>query len=188
MPAGRVRGHYRLGRHLRRLAGELVHEARGGQRDADRGRQARGDADPPPGPDRPAPLEGRGDRRRGRRDRLQGAVEPLAQIPLVIDAHGSFPSARSGLSLSLASAREAWLLTLPTEHPRVTATSVSVMSIQYRSTTTSRCPSGTAINPALSADRSSCRRVMSPPPPGPGPATISCTAALKGSCTPAFRQ
>src|SRR5258708_27454634 len=165
MPAGRVRGHYRLGRHLRRLAGELVHEARGGQRDADRGRQAGGDADPPPGPDRPAPSEGRGDRRRGRRDRLQGAVEPLAQIPLVIDAHGSFPSARSAPSLSLASAREAWLLTLPTEHPRVTATSVSVMSIQYRSTTTARCPSGRSISAAPSADPAACRPALSPTPP-----------------------
>src|SRR5258708_14121002 len=161
MPAGRVRGHYRIGRHLRRLAGELVHEAGGGQRDADRGRRAGGDADPPPGPDRPAPAEGRGDGRGGRRDRLQGAVEPLAQIPLVIDAHGSFPSARSGLSLSLASAREAWLLTLPTEHPRVTATSVSVMSIQYRSTTTARCPSGRALRPAL------------PPHPAPCPPALS---------------
>src|SRR5260370_9663115 len=169
MPAGRARGHYRLGRHLRRLAGELVHEARGGQRDADRGRQAGGDADPPPGPDRPAPSESRGDRRRGRRDRLQGAVEPLAQIPLVIDAHGSFPSARSGLSLSLASAREAWLLTLPTEHPRVTATSVSVMSIQYRSTTTARCPRGRATRPPHNprpapAPRSLCHTPHRPPP------------------------
>src|SRR5690349_18124496 len=103
-----------------------MREARGGQGDADRSRQADGDADPPPGPDRPAPAEGRGDRCRGRRDRLQHAVEAQPQVSLIVDAHGSFPSARSGLSLSLARAREAWLLMLPTEHPRVAATSVSV--------------------------------------------------------------
>ncbi|HEX9537114.1 MAG TPA: hypothetical protein VGA04_02955 [Streptosporangiaceae bacterium] len=44
-------------------------------------------------------------------------------------------------------------MTLPTEQPRVAATSVSVMSIQYRSTTTERCPGGRLISAVIKAER-----------------------------------
>src|SRR5262249_48213216 len=161
--AGRIHGHHPPvpDRRYWLPAGDLMHQARGRQRDADGGRQADGDADPAPGPDRPPPAQDRYNGSGARRDRVQHAVEPQPQLALVIDGHGSFPSARSELSLSLARAREAWLLTLPTEHPRVAATSVSVMSIQYRSTTTARCPCGRLMSAAISTDRSSCWRVAS---------------------------
>ena len=65
-----------------------------------------------------------------RRDGPECLVEPLRQVTLVADAHCKPPSTSSVLVRSAARAREAWLFTVPTEQPSVTAASVSVSPTQ----------------------------------------------------------
>ena len=84
----------------------------------------------PAQPDGPASPQDGVHRRTRRVNGAQRRVEAAPDLPLAIGAHGFIPSARPLVSRNLASAREAWLFTLPTEQPSVAATSVSLMSIQ----------------------------------------------------------
>ena len=63
-------------------------------------------------------------------DGPEGLVQPLAEVALVVDSHWRPPSMSSVLCRSVARAREAWLLTVPTEQFSAAAASASVMSIQ----------------------------------------------------------
>src|SRR6185369_11258386 len=85
------------------------------------------------------------------------------QLPQLVFTHGHraylFLSAGVGRSVSStrsrASARLAWLFTVPAEQPRMFATWASVMSSKYRSTTTARCPAGRRPSARHTASRSS---------------------------------
>ena len=102
-------------------------------RDGDAGRhhrQARRGREAPPDPDQPALPDRLVQRRLARRDGLERLVEPVLQVVLVADAHDSPPSTSSVLVRRAARAREAWLFTVPTEQPSVTAASVSVSPTQ----------------------------------------------------------
>src|SRR5262249_20225203 len=101
-----------------------------------RGGQSRHHTDPAVDPHALASPDHRLNRG-GRRDDLVNRSADSVQQLVVRDAitqlvsgHWATPSARSGFSRSLASAREAWLFTLPTEQPITTAASVSVRSSQ----------------------------------------------------------
>ena len=84
----------------------------------------------PPDPDQLALPDRLVQRRLARRDGTERLVEPFLQVVLVADAHESPPSTSSVLVRRAARAREAWLFTVPTEQPRVTAASVSVSPTQ----------------------------------------------------------
>ena len=112
-----------------RRGGLLVQQDRDG--DAGRhDRQSRRRHEAPPAPDHPALPDRPCYRRLAGRDRLERSVEPSHQVFLVADLHCRPPSTSSVLWRSAARARDAWLLTVPTEQPRVTATSVSVSPTQ----------------------------------------------------------
>src|SRR3984957_4334099 len=84
----------------------------------------------PPAPDPRALPDRLVQRRLARRDGLERLVEPSGQVLLVADVHCCPPSTSSVLVRSAARAREAWLFTVPTEQPSVTAVSVSVSPTQ----------------------------------------------------------
>ena len=133
-PAGearlcRVHGHVVPGLVQHRLGGLLIQQHRDGDggrchRHAGDGREAPPDADHGALPDRLV------QRRLARRDGLERLVEPPRQVLLVADVHCCPPSTSSVLVRSAARAREAWLFTVPTEQPSVTAASVSVSPTQ----------------------------------------------------------
>ena len=112
---------------------------------------------------------------RGRQG-VEVLVQPLAEDLLVEDAHwlpapfpGALsiwtllvfhgaprpgtPSASAALARSLASAREAWLRTVPSVQPSAVATWASLRSSQYRSTTIARCRAGSSRSADSSAER-----------------------------------
>ena len=85
---------------------------------------------PPPDPDRAASPGRPVDRGRPRGDGLEGRLQLLVQVTLVVDPHWN-PSSTSSVSCrNVARAREAWLLTVPAEQFRLAAVSCSVRSIQ----------------------------------------------------------
>ena len=103
------------------------------QGDGDAGRhhgQARRRHEAPPDPDGRALADRLAHWCGARRDGSERLVEPLRQVPLVADAHCKPPSTSSVLVRRAARAREAWLFTVPTEQPSVTAASVSVSPTQ----------------------------------------------------------
>ena len=80
---------------------------------------------PAPPPHAPAAPHGPVDRRLPRGNGPDRQVEPFVQAALVVDAHWKPPSTSSALCRRVASARDAWLLTVPTEQLSSAAVSVS---------------------------------------------------------------
>ena len=61
---------------------------------------------------------------------LEQPADALPQFPVAWSGHRSSPSPRTGLSRSLARARESWLRTVPGEQPSAAAICASVRSSQ----------------------------------------------------------
>jgi len=96
------------------------------------GRAAAGGGEPPPAQP-PPPGHGRLERRGGGRDFVGEAGDGIVQ-----SVHRSSPSVSRACLRKVASAREVWLLTVPTEQPSVCAVAASDRSSQKRSTMTAR--------------------------------------------------
>ena len=126
---------------------------RGGRQDGeadDGGRDALADHDCPSLPDHGV------ERNWAWSEIIERGAKLGAEVLFVVDSHRASQFASSALPLSLARARDVWLLTFPTEQPSVAATCDSVRSSQYRSTSTSRCLRGSVPSAAITVARSPC--------------------------------
>src|ERR1700722_5683333 len=117
--------------------------------------EAAGHSGLPAALDPPALADDSVKRRGVRIDVVGQTAEPDFELPFILTAHSSPPSRSVVLDLSLARPRAVWLLTFPTEQPRIDAVSDSDRSSQYLSTTAARCPWDSRISSCTSSARSS---------------------------------
>ena len=163
-----------VGARQRLLAGERGDADGGGDHDRD----GPGEQAAPPVPDLPAGQHGCLHRGGARLDRGERGRQVLVQV-----AHWSSPSMSSALPRKAASARDAWLLTVPTEQSSAAAVSASDMSIQKRSTITARWR-GPSLRSAFSSASLSPSGVGGPADRQPGrlPAPRRPGARPPGAC------